>query len=206
MPQSPLTDDLAYIRQMAEEGATAPSLSGRYSLLWGSLVTVALITHWATLTGYISIPHNMIGAIWITMAVLGTMGTIIICRLLRDKPGQSSAGNRAESTVWPVMSLGIFLYATATGFAVALRDQPVILFDTIIPVAFTLHAVATSVSVPLFHTKTPWLLVIVSLALAACAMFMVGTSEIYLIAAAGVFLTQIMPAISTIRAEPASVV
>ena len=39
-PQS-LTDDLAYVRDLAEAGQKAPLLGGRFLILWGALTTLA---------------------------------------------------------------------------------------------------------------------------------------------------------------------
>ena len=125
---------------------------------------------------------------------------------LRNKPGSSAPGNRASASVWPVTSAAIFLYATAIGFAVAYRDAPIILFDTIIPLAFALYAVMQAVGAALFRNKASWGLVLSTLALVAVSMFLVGTAEVYLVAALGVIMTQILPGIMGLRAEPKSIV
>ena len=189
MNSSPLADDLAYVRQMAEEGASAPTLSGRFSVWWGMLVSIALACHWATITGQFPLEPEMIGLIWMIMAGVGIVGTIILGRALGDKPGQSAPGNRAESAVWPVIVAGIFLYATAIGFAVALRDQPHLLFNTIIPLAFILHAVGAAISGSLYRRSTPWIVVVISLMLAGLTMFWIDRPEIYLIAVSYTHLT-----------------
>lgn len=206
MHRSPLAEDLEYVRQMAEEGASAPSLGGRFSVWWGSLVAIALICHWAAITGQLPLASNMVGIIWVTMAIVGTIGTIILGMTMSNKPGQSAPGNRAESAVWPVISFGIFLYATAIGFAVALRDQPTLLFNTIIPMAFILHAVGAALAGTLYRKSTPWLVVAASMIIAALSMFWIDRAEIYLLAATGVVLTQIIPGLFDLRAEPKSVV
>ena len=206
MDRSPLADDIEFVRQMAEEGASAPSLGGRFSVWWGSLVTIALTCHWATITGQFPLKDNMVAVIWVVMAIVGTIGTIILGMMMTDKPGQSAPGNRTESAVWPVISGGIFLYATSIGFAVALRDQPTLLFNTIIPMAFILHAVGAAVAGTLYRRSTPWLVVAASLIIAALSMFWIDRAEIYLLAAAGVVFTQIIPGLFDLRAEPKSVV
>ena len=162
MAQSPFADDLNFVRQMAEEGAAAPTLGGRFAVWWGSLVAAALVCHWATITGNFPIDPPMVGAIWVTMAVVGMIGNVFLGKALSNKPGLSAPGNRAEGALWPVITLGIFLYATAIGFAVALRDQPSLLFNTIIPMAFTLHAVGAAVAGSLYRRSTPWLVVAAS--------------------------------------------
>jgi hypothetical protein len=206
MSNTSLSEDLAFVRQMAEEGASAPSLSGRYSLWWGVLVTLAMLTHWATLTGLSGIPPKLIGLIWMTMAVVGVIGNVVIGATNKDKPGRFAPGNRADAAVWPVVTAGLFTYAIAVACAVALRDVSPLLFDTIIPVAFVLHASATAMSAALFRDRRRWILVALSLGFVAATMFMVGQADLYLVAAAGIFVTQIIPSIFELRAEPQSVV
>jgi len=206
MDNSPLADDIEFVRQMAEDGASAPSLGGRFAVWWGALVSVALVCHYATVTGQFPLQQNMVGLIWVIMAVVGMIGNVVLGRALSNKPGLSAPGNRAESAVWPVITAGIFLYATAIGFAVTLRDQPALLFNTIIPMAFILHAVGAAVGGSLHRRSTPWFVVAASLILAALAMFWIDRPEIYLLAAAGIVITQIIPGLIDLRAEPKSVV
>lgn len=206
MTNSSLAEDIAFVRQMAEEGATAPTLGGRFSVLWGVLVTLALACHWAVLEGLLPLAQDMIGAIWVTMAVVGTIGSSVMGRGLANKPGASAPGNRVGGAVWPVISGGIFLYAIAIAIAVSVRGQPVLLFNSIIPFAFILYAVGASIEGTLFRRKLPWVMVAVSMALAAITMVLIDLPVIYLLAAAGVVLTQIIPGLFDLRAEPKTIV
>lgn len=206
MTHSPITEDIDFVRQMAEEGAVAPTLGGRFNIWWGTLVTIALVCHWAALTGLLPLASNKAGIIWMTMGIVGAIGSIILGRSLKDKPGQFTPGNRAEGTVWPVITVSIFLYAIAIALAVGLRDQPYLLFNTIIPLAFILNAVGAAISATLYRRSTPWLIVIASLLLAGLCAFLIDQPVIYLIAAIGVFITQVIPGIFDMRAEPKSVV
>lgn len=204
-PQS-LSDDLDYVRQLAEEGAGAPSLSGRFSIMWGTLVMLALLAHWSVLAGLFPLEQQWIGAIWMTMAILGVTGSAILSATLRDKPGKSAPGNRADRAVWPAATAGIFLYAVSVAAAVILRDMPILLFDTIIPAAFLTYAIGKAVSASLFRDSGRKPLVYLSLGLVAVSMLLVGRPEVYLIAAAGVFILHVVPGYFEMRAEPSDVV
>ncbi len=206
MSTTPLADDIAYVRQMAEEGATAPSLTGRFSLWWSVLVIIALATHWSVLTGNLPLAEQQIGLIWITFAIIGIVGNGILAKTIRDKPGGSAPGNRVSQTVWQVMTAGLFLYGAALGFGVALRDLPPLLFDTFLPLAFMLYAINAASAATLFRTSLPWFTVGVSLLVAALCAFLIGSPTAYLIAIVGVFIAMVLPAIQTLRAEPQSVV
>lgn len=199
-------DDLAYVRQITEEGASAPSLSGRFTIWWGVLVTIALLLHWSVLQGFGLIQTEYIGAIWMTMGIVGGIGSGIMSRSMRGKPGSSTAGNRAQNAVWPVITVAIFIYAIGLAFAVAQRGQPVVLFDTIIPLAFTLYAVTFAMSGVLFRDKMMSVKVIATLVLIGACVYLIGSPTLYLVAAAGVIVTQIIPGFAQLRAEPKSIV
>ena len=206
MSQSSLAEDLAYVRQMAEEGAAAPSLSGRFSTWWAGLVTIALFAHWGTLTERLPIAPEQIGLIWISFAVIGTLGNIFLSFSLRGKPGALAPGNRVSRAIWGVTTAGLFLYGTSLGFGVALRGLPYILFDTIMPLAFILHAVNSSATAILFQRRLSWTTIIPSLVTAAACTWLIGTASTYLVAMAGVIIAWLIPAIGTLRSEPKSVV
>lgn len=206
MTSQTLSDDLDYVRQLAEEGASAPILSGRFSILWGSLVAMAMIAHWSVMTGMMALNPQWVWTIWAGMGVLGFIGSAILSATMSDKPGQSTPGNRADQAVWPVTAVGLFLYASAIGVAVFVRDLPAILFDTIIPVAFLTHALNKATAASLFREGGRKPLVLLALLLVAVSMLLIGRPELYLIAAIGVILLHVVPGYFELRAEPSKVV
>ncbi|MEL7482587.1 MAG: hypothetical protein AAGJ29_13625 [Pseudomonadota bacterium] len=206
MTKSPLVDDLAFARAMAEEGATAPSLSGRFAVMWGLLVTLALLAHWAVLRNILPIEPQYIGLIWLTMGVVGGIATAALRMTLRSKPGQSTAGNQAEAAGWPVVSLVLFSVAACIAASVFFRGQPPILFDMIIPMAFGFYTVMTALSARLFRTTSSQWQIWLSGLLAAGSAALLGHPDLYLLAAVGAVLTQIVPGILAMRAEPDAVV
>ncbi len=202
MHANELSEDLAFARRLAEEGARAPSLSGRFSVWWGALVTVALLVHWSIATGQLAVHPAVIGFIWLGVAVLGNAGTVVLARSLADKPGQGSALNRTEYGTWPVIGSGIVLYAAIITVIVIGRGQPPVLFDTIMPVAFLLYAAGDAASAAL-QRRSPFRSVSgLSLVLAGLTAALIGLPAMYLVAALGVVATQVIPGLIALRAEP----
>ncbi|MEO1474795.1 MAG: hypothetical protein AAFS13_00310 [Pseudomonadota bacterium] len=206
MEQPSLADDIAFTRSMAEEGATAPSLSGRFAVMWGILAMAAFLTHWAILRGYIPVDRSMVGFVWLAMGVLGGIGSGILSMTLRDKPGQSTAGNKAESAGWPVIAVTLFGVAFAIGIGVGVRGLPTILFDMIIPMSFGFYAVMSALSARLFGLPGHRWRVVLSVLLAILTAALAGLPEIHLIAAGGIAIIQIIPGLLAIRAEPSPIV
>lgn len=201
----PLSDDLAYVRSVTADATATPSLSGRHSAWWAALTVLAFVGHWAALSGYGPLTRENLGLLWIGYGVIGGIGAGIIGYTLRNKPGQGFVGNRVEATAWPVTAVGIFLYAFAIGFAVGLRDVPVILFDTIVGVALLAHAINYAAAATTFQSRWRWLPVGLSLAGVAGAAFLVGLNALYLFAAVMVVLIWLVPGLTALRNEPRDV-
>jgi len=206
MAQTPLADDIAFVRQIAEEGQTTPSLSGRFKIMWGGLIAVALVSQWFAMKDMFFVSIEYIGAVWLGVGVVGGVLSALLGRSLRDKPGGSSAGNQAQQAAWPVTGAGLFLYAIATAYAVAVRGQPVILFDTIMPVAFFGYAVNEAMAGRLFRRRQSYMICTVALVFSAMTLAFIGSAEIYLIAALGVAVTQLVPGVLAVRNEPNTIV
>ncbi len=206
MTQTPLADDIAFVRQIAEEGQTTPSLSGRFRIMWGGLVAAALISHWLAMRDMFFVSIEYIGVVWLGVGVLGGIFSALLGRSLRDKPGGSSAGNQAQQAAWPITGAGLFLYAIATAYAVAVRGQPVILFDTIMPVAFFGYAVNEAMAARLFRRRQSHVICLVALLFSAMSLVLIGTVEVYLVAAFGVAITQLVPGVLAVRNEPSTIV
>ncbi|MEM6412147.1 MAG: hypothetical protein AAF683_11495 [Pseudomonadota bacterium] len=206
MEKPSLADDIAFARAMAEEGATAPTLSGRFAIMWSAITIVGFLTHWAIADNVIPVDISLVGFVWLAVGIIGGIGTAILCYSLREKPGQFTAGNKAEAAGWPVIGVIVFGMAFAIGIGVAFRDQPPVLFDMIIPMAFGFYAVMTALSVKLFGTRSGRWRVALAAIIAIMSSALVGLPELYLIAAAGIVFTQLIPGFSALRAEPKAVV
>lgn len=206
MSKSPLADDLDFVRQMAEEGAQAPNIGGRFGFLWGMVITVALLLHWTAFHDWSPIQPQHLMFTWIGSVLVGFVGQFMIGAGLSQKPGASSAGNRAGEAIWMILGPGFGFLFAGIAIAVFVRDQSPMLFNMIMPAAFLAYAGAAGVSAALFRQKSQWVVAILCLVACFGTAALANTSEAYLIAAAGVFITQVIPGLRDLRSEPKSVV
>jgi hypothetical protein len=196
-----MEDDIRYVRSMAEGGANAPLLGGRFMVWWGLLLTAAYLTHHLALKGTIGNGPAVFGLLWAAFAISGPVGHCILIRTMPAKAGGGSAGNRASRVVWIAAAMAI---ASMVGGSTALSMQgsgPAA-FDWIVPVAFAAYACALISMGALARNNAV-------LAAGGGAVAMVGlftalilTPDRYLVAAAGVFLTVLVPGLLLFRAEP----
>ena len=130
----------------------------------------------------------------------------VIGRNLDAKPGASAPGNRAGSAIWSIIGPGLGIYFGGIAVAVFWREQSPMLFNTIMPAAFLAYGAAAGVSAALFRQRSQWIVAILCLVFCFATLALVNTSAAYLVAASGVFGTQVVPGLADMRAEPKSVV
>jgi hypothetical protein len=195
------SEEIAYVRKLAESGVRAPLLGGRFMLWWGTLLPIAYVAHHLALKGAIGDGSSIFPIIWLGFVALGVAGQMLLARTMPAKAGAGSAGNRASRSVWFAGAGAISSMIVGTAVAAARGAGPAT-FDWIVPVGFAAYACALIVTGALAQNR-------LSVAAGIGAILMVGlfTSFIldpdrYLAAAAGVALTVALPGLLLMRAEP----
>ena len=194
-------EDLSYVRQLAESGAHAPLLAGRFMAWWGLLLTAAYVAHHLALAGTIGDGRTVFLVIWGSFGIAGLGGQLLLARSMPAKAGAGSAGNRASRFAWCTAALAIASMVAGATVAAMSGAGPAT-FDWIVPVAFAVYACALVVTGALARSR-------VTLAAGAGAVIMVGlyaaailSPDRYLLAAAGVVATVLLPGLLLLRAEP----
>lgn len=205
MTRDQMAADLAYVRELAESGRSAPPLGGRFALLWGGGAVIALVAHWAVITGRTPMAPELVGLIWLAYGVIGSLASVLLGMSLRGKPGVSAVNNRVAGAVWRAITILIFVYAGMLAVTVSIRPGvPLILFDTIIPLAFGLYAVADLARSAVAPDPFCRLRSGLSFAAVGGAVLLLGRPELYLLAAAFVLLAQVAPGVMAMAREPKS--
>ena len=197
----PTHEDLRYVRRLAESGAHAPLLGGRFMAWWGLLLTAAYIAHHLALAGTIGDGRTVFLLIWGAFGLFGLGGQLLLARSMPAKAGAGSAGNRASRIAWCTAGLAIASMVAGVT-AAATRGAGPGAFDWIVPVAFAVYACALVVTGSLARSR-------ITMIAGAGAVVMVGlftalilSPERYLLAACGVALTVLLPGLLLLRAEP----
>ena len=194
------TDDIAFVRKLAESAARAPLVGGRFMAWWGLLVTIAWSAQHLASTGTIGDGETIYGVIWIAFGVSGGLGQYLLARSMPDKAGTGSAGNRAMRAAW--FAAAATILAMVIGVTFASRQAGPAMFDWIVPLAFAVYALAQIVAGVLAGNR-------ILMTAGYGAVVMVGISaafvlypDRYLLAAAGAALTVMLPGLLLLRAEP----
>ncbi|WP_084395726.1 hypothetical protein [Henriciella aquimarina] len=201
------SDDLAYVRDIAESGASAPLLGGRFLVWWGLLVTIAYIGHYLIVTGLAGLPVDMLGLMWMAFAVIGVGGFFALMKIFpADKPGASSAGNRASSTVWMASGFVLFSFFTGVTIKSILDGTASMGFNWSIPLVLGVYGISQLVSGLMSNTRWLTFAGYAAIAFVGLTALIVDRAELYLAAAVAAAVTVLIPGLLMLRDEPSTTV
>ena len=198
----PSPDDIAYIRHLSESGARAPLVGGRFMAWWGLLLVVAYVAHHLAANQMIGESNLIFGIIWGSFGLLGVAGQLILARGLAGKPGQGSAGNLAMRAVWVAAACSIGAMVVGTALISDARIAGIRPWDFIVPVAFATYACALGVTGSLADNRILKLAAVVAVIMVALFTALIERPERYLLVAAGVAATVLLPGLLLMRSEP----
>ena len=198
---TPSSDDIDYLRKLAESGARAPLIGGRFMAWWGLLVAIAWTAQHLAVNGVIGDGGMIFGIIWSSFGIAGGLGQFLLGRSMPAKAGAGSAGNLAAHSVWAAGALAIGSMVVGT-IVLATRGIGFEVFDWIAPVAFAVYACALIVTGSLAGEK-----IVVYAGYGAVVMVGLFTAFIlhpdrYLLAAAGGAVTVLLPGVLLMLREP----
>lgn len=200
-PSNPAADDLAYVRQLAESGARAPLIGGRFMAWWGFLVTAGWTAQHFAVNGIVGDGNLVFAVIWGGFSILGLAGQVVLARSMGAKAGAGSAGNLASRPVWAACALTIFSMVVGVAFLAGQAGYQV--FDWIVPVAFAVYACALIVTGKLAGERIVVLAGYGAAVMVGLFTAFILTPDRYLIAAAGAAVTVMLPGLMLLRREPA---
>ncbi|MDQ7019890.1 MAG: hypothetical protein Q9M33_12095 [Robiginitomaculum sp.] len=201
-----VASDLKYMKSLAKEGQQAPLLGGRFTVLWGTLVAIALFTQWLVLTGQAPFGPEALIYVWSGIGVLGWLGSAVLGRSLRGKPGTGSIGNRAESAVWSAGGFAIFIYVLAVIAAVYVGKAHYGIFNTIMMVAFSIYGICYFTTGGLAGNRNMYVIGALCFVAAIINGALINQPIVYLIDTGFVVLVTVIPGALQMRAEPSPVV
>jgi hypothetical protein len=206
MTREEILQDLAYARSLAEEGRHAPLLGGAYFVFWGLLNAAAFTAHWAVLEGHIPYANGAaFAAVWSVYGVIAGVGMFFLAQRIRQKPGLTSIGVRAEGAMWRGAGLAILAVVIGSLARMIIESDPTAP-NAIFGAAFALYGAALFGTAKL--SQQTWLAAFawLSFAVAFTLCLFANQSWAYLNAAAGSLLVLLAPGLVLLRREPSSIV
>lgn len=206
MTQDDIRADLDYLKSMAEGGARAPDLGGRFAVWWGALGAGVLLTHWAIVTERLAIGYGALMPLWLGFLLIGGAGMVVLDRSILAKPGLGAPLNRHANAVWPAMGIATSVFFFAVMGAVFTGRLDPVFFNLMLPVALLGYAIAWLSSAFMARSAGYAAPALIALAGMAACLFALTDPVIYLIAALSVFASAAIPGAIQMMREPRTVV
>lgn len=194
-------EDIAYVRQLAESGARAPLVGGRFMAWWGLLVTIAWTAQHFAVNGQLGDGGGVFGIIWFSYGIAGMLGQFLLVRSMPAKAGAGSAGNRASRAVWGAGAFAIGSMVVGV-MVLAQSGIPYAVFDWIVPVAFAVYACALIVTGSLAGEKIAAYAGYGAVAMVGLFTAFIFHPDRYLLAAAGAAASVLLPGVLLMLREP----
>lgn len=201
MSTEKMQEDINWIKQLAEEGRNQPLSDGIIGIWWAVLTSAMMLMHWATLTGKMPFTIQYIGLAWLSYAVIGYVGTMVLVKKIKQKGGGSSLGDRVSSASWSMFGAGISSFFIGVAIAVFYAGAPYWVFNIILPVSFFGYGIANGVTAMLSKDRASGIAAILSFLSVIVLMSLLMSNTIYLVAAIAVLLVIIPPSLLSLSVK-----
>lgn len=198
-------DDIAYVRALAEEGRTAPPLSGPVLIAAALIFGAASVAQWAIQSGVLAVDPMAQLWVWIGAGMLFGLSLAVLLRRMKRKPGYNTVRNQAIGVAWSGVGyvifsvwLGMLAMGLFRGEWASMMLMPSLVFAAY--GAAWLSAAAMS--------GQKWMNMIALLSYAGAALMGALAGEVtgYLVFAGMLVLVALIPGIVLTRQEPSEIV
>ncbi len=189
-----IREDIAFLKSLAEDGG-APTMGGGLLALAGACFGAASLAHWAAEAGYLPIRDWGFALLWCAALTVFLVGVQIARR--RD-PSSAAPSSRAIASVW--MGVGWAICAIVMSLvAASIATGEWLLMSLISPVVLALYGAAWMVGAQ--FSKRGWVRFMPYVCFAAAIIVgaFTGRSEQYLVYAAALVLTAMLPGLALMR-------
>lgn len=194
-------NDIAWMRQLAEEGGQAPMRGASILFAAGLIYGVASLFHWAVEAGLVSEPGPIYGVVWLIATGLFLVVVVMVSMRLGRDGGVKTGAGRATNAVWSGVGYGIFALFTAISvIGYRLGESAVLVTLAMIPsVIMVFYGVGWGVTAAMQKSRPLGWLSLASLIAAPLLALLTGQPEQYLAYAGALFLLMALPGFLLMR-------
>jgi hypothetical protein len=180
---SSVEDDIAYLRQLAEAGATGLPSGGKHYVVWAIVIGASLTLTYARISGLLPIDESLVNYWWAAAIAIGWTASFMIGRADAAKPANLHLVNRIATATW--IATGIGLTAMWFGLTISGTNQALMM-----PIAGVALGVANAVSATVFRLN--WLYAIAAAwwVVAFVSFLILHTVEFILFSAIAILVLQ----------------
>ena len=194
--KSEIEADIKFLKQMAEQGQKSPLRGGEHGVLWGGMFTLSALFAYGVVAELISLPSWTIALAFIGPAPIGLLAGQYLNKKYGGTSGGFSFGNKTSAAAWSAVGITIgalylpVLAAQALGF---LALNATYIFGSLQVTVFALYAVAYSTTAQVSGDPRQYLFSGTAIAASVASVFTMGTYQMFLVMAAGLFCSAVIP-------------
>jgi len=191
-----LEADIAYLKNIAEQGQKAPLQGGEHGVIWGGMFTASALYAYAVLTGHVPFEPWTIAVAFLIPIPVGVLLTLNLAR----SSGGLSFGNKTSAAAWTAVGITIgvlYLFAITAKALGFLNLSETVVMGSLQVTLFALYAVAYSATAQVAQDRRLYFFAGTAVAASLGSLFAIGTYEIFLVMAAGIFCSAVVPGFIT---------
>ena len=195
------TADIAWLRNLAAEGAAAPMGGGSILMAAGLIFGGASLIHWSVAAGMIELQPQVFSFLWLGAVVvfLSTL-SVLIYRKSRAG-GVTTAADRASRAAWAAVGWGIFaLFASIAVVSARIGIESLILLSLAPSIIMVFYGLGWAVSAAMMRSRPLAGLAAGSFVAAPLLALLTDRPALYLAYAAALFLLMALPGFLLMRA------
>ena len=197
MSDNPLKDELAYIRQLAEQGGVGPMRNGASLVAAGLVYAVAAIAQYLAIKGFLPQTAWMSAVIWFGATIV--FAAVSLAFGFNRHSGQKTMGGRAAAAIWSAVGIAImFFILCLIVIANVLKDFSAVSF-LIAPVVLIFYGVGWWIGGAIGGQGWVKLVAVGSFAAAPLITLMAGRAEQLLAYAVCLILFTTVPGVVLMR-------
>jgi len=196
------TTDIAWLRQLAEEGRRTPMKGAAILMAAGVIYGSASVLHWTVASGVLALPAAALNLLWLAATVIFLLVVAIVSMRLRGAGGVRTTASRGANAAWTAVGWGIFALFTSLGvIGSRMGADGVGLLLSIVPSAIMVfYGLGWAVTATLQKSRALSGLAVASFVAAPLLATMAGMTVQYLAYGAALFVLMALPGYLLMRA------
>jgi hypothetical protein len=200
---SALRDDLSYMRELAEDGRTAPSLGGTILVSAGVVFAIASVGQWTLASGAIVASPWASAIVWGAALAVFLVSLVIFRLSMRGRPGTNALGSRAAGAAWAGVGWGIMTMLVVINI-ICNRTHSQIPLMLLPSMVLALYGVGWAVAAVVSRKTWIWGIAVGAYLAALVVAWFSDTPSVFLIYAACLVGLLAVPGLALMRAAPAA--
>lgn len=175
-------NDIAWMRQLAEEGAQTPMRGGSFLMTGGLVFGIASLIHWAIAAGLLPLTLDSVWIVWLASGLVFAAFIVIATPRMRRTETVQTTANKASSIAWSAMGWGIFalfVSLAVLGWRMGIEFSPAI-FGLIPSIIMVFYGAGWAVSAVMHRSKAKGILSVASFVAAPVMALFAGDASQYL--------------------------